>query len=221
MTDNRMRILEALAAEVEESGYSATTVADIVRRARVSRRTFYESFRDRDSCYLALADHINTTMVDAVGAAFDAVADAPLDDRVERALRTFVTVAAAAPGITLSLHRELPALGAAGMRQRREMLTRFADLVTSHIDGESATPIAAMFLVSGFNEVIASAIEDGTDPAAALPALRRLVLASLDADVAERPSMEDLLSKVRERKRAQPATTSTERILADLDADRR
>ncbi|WP_336789419.1 FitA-like ribbon-helix-helix domain-containing protein [Gordonia malaquae] len=39
--------------------------------------------------------------------------------------------------------------------------------------------------------------------------------------LAERPSMEDLLSKVRERKRAQPATTSTERILADLDADRR
>ncbi|MDR2281488.1 MAG: TetR/AcrR family transcriptional regulator [Gordonia sp. (in: high G+C Gram-positive bacteria)] len=183
MTANRMRILEALAAEVEESGYAATTVADIVRRARVSRRTFYESFPDRDSCYLALADHINTTMVDAVGATFDSAVGVPLSERVGRALQTFVTVARAAPGITLSLHRELPALGAAGMRKRREMLTRFAALVTSHVDRESATPTAAMFLVSGFNEVIASAIEDGTDPAAALPALRRLVLASLDADV--------------------------------------
>src|SRR4051794_29589088 len=38
----RQRLLDALEASIAEGGYSRATVADIVRRARTSRRTFYE-----------------------------------------------------------------------------------------------------------------------------------------------------------------------------------
>src|SRR4051794_35825791 len=36
----RQRLVDALAASITDVGYSATTVAEIVRRARTSRRTF-------------------------------------------------------------------------------------------------------------------------------------------------------------------------------------
>ncbi len=48
----RVRLLAAAAAEVDAHGYAATTVARITTRARVSRRTFYELFENREECVL-------------------------------------------------------------------------------------------------------------------------------------------------------------------------
>lgn len=50
----RARILAAAMDTVDEVGYARMTVTQVVRRARVSRRTFYELFRDRDDCVLAV-----------------------------------------------------------------------------------------------------------------------------------------------------------------------
>lgn len=52
----RSRILQALAEEVVEKGYRQVTVADIVRRAGVARNTFYESFANKEQCFLAVSD---------------------------------------------------------------------------------------------------------------------------------------------------------------------
>jgi AcrR family transcriptional regulator len=40
----RGRLLEGMAAAIRETGYRDATVADVVRHARTSRRTFYEHF---------------------------------------------------------------------------------------------------------------------------------------------------------------------------------
>jgi AcrR family transcriptional regulator/DNA-binding MarR family transcriptional regulator len=48
----RVRVLRAAAVAVDERGYGAVTVAHITARAKVSRRTFYELFVDRDECLL-------------------------------------------------------------------------------------------------------------------------------------------------------------------------
>ncbi len=50
----RVRLLRAAAAAVDEHGYGAVTVAHIAARARISRRTFYELFVDREQCLLAV-----------------------------------------------------------------------------------------------------------------------------------------------------------------------
>ena len=47
------RLLDGLAASVRERGYRDTTVADIVRHARTSKRTFYEQFDSKDRCPLS------------------------------------------------------------------------------------------------------------------------------------------------------------------------
>jgi AcrR family transcriptional regulator len=52
----RRRMLAAAVDTVEEVGYARMTVAQIISRARVSRKTFYDVFADREDCFLAAFD---------------------------------------------------------------------------------------------------------------------------------------------------------------------
>jgi AcrR family transcriptional regulator len=49
----RTRLLEAVGRAVAEKGYGGATIDDIVRRAGVSKMTFYEHFRDKEDCFVA------------------------------------------------------------------------------------------------------------------------------------------------------------------------
>jgi AcrR family transcriptional regulator len=65
----RARILAAMVRVVAEQGVGATTVSRVVKRAGVSRRTFYELFSGCEDCFLAVFE-------DAVGRASGIVAEA-------------------------------------------------------------------------------------------------------------------------------------------------
>lgn len=52
----RERIFRGLAAAMAERGYAATPVAEIIRRAGVSRETFYQQFDSKQDCFLAAYD---------------------------------------------------------------------------------------------------------------------------------------------------------------------
>lgn len=52
----RVRLLAGAVRAVDELGYDGATVAEITLRARVSRRTFYDLFSNREDCLLAVLD---------------------------------------------------------------------------------------------------------------------------------------------------------------------
>jgi AcrR family transcriptional regulator len=54
----RSRLLAAAVRAVDELGWANTTVADVVARSRVSRRTFYETFANRDECLAAVFEDL-------------------------------------------------------------------------------------------------------------------------------------------------------------------
>ncbi len=54
----RSRLLAAAIAAVDELGYADTTVSDVTNRARVSRRTFYELFSNREECLIAVLEDV-------------------------------------------------------------------------------------------------------------------------------------------------------------------
>jgi AcrR family transcriptional regulator len=60
----RARLLEAMVQVVAEKGYAAATVADAVRRAKVSRGTFYELFESKQACLVA-AYRLGTEVLEA------------------------------------------------------------------------------------------------------------------------------------------------------------
>ncbi|HEV3071144.1 MAG TPA: TetR/AcrR family transcriptional regulator [Solirubrobacteraceae bacterium] len=66
----RSRMLAAAAQAVEELGYARATVAHITRRAKISRRTFYELFRNREECLIAALEDVTARIrgeLDAAG----------------------------------------------------------------------------------------------------------------------------------------------------------
>ena len=51
---HRLRLIRAMATVVAKAGYVSVSVADIVKEAKVSRRTFYELYKNKEDCFLDL-----------------------------------------------------------------------------------------------------------------------------------------------------------------------
>src|SRR6201996_7351579 len=86
---HRERWIAAMAQAIEQKGYRDTTVADVVRLARTSRRSFYEHFEDRDACFLALFEAANDPMMQRVAANVDPTGS--LDEQVEAAVAGYIS----------------------------------------------------------------------------------------------------------------------------------
>lgn len=163
----RRRLLDGLAASIEERGYRDTTVADIVRHARTSKRTFYDHFASKEACFFELLTANNEELVDTLNAAIDP--EAPWRDQVRQAVSAYVQTIEASPAITLSWIRELPALGEAARPMMRQGSGRLAAAIVELSAGSgfrraglaplSAT--AAVILVGGLRELTAQTVEDG------------------------------------------------------------
>ena len=67
----RARILAAMFDVVAEHGVANVTVAHIVTRSGVSRRTFYELFADREDCFLVAFDEAIARIASVVAPAFE------------------------------------------------------------------------------------------------------------------------------------------------------
>ncbi len=65
----RSRLLAATVRAVDELGYGDTTVSDVTSRARVSRRTFYELFANREECLAAVLEDVVGLVVGELAAA--------------------------------------------------------------------------------------------------------------------------------------------------------
>ncbi len=169
VTDFRRRLLDGLAASIAERGYRETTVADIVRGARTSKRTFYDHFSAKEECFVELLSANNDDLVAAVGTAVDP--HAPWTEQVRQAVTAFVQTIDANPAITLSWIRELPALGEDARPMLRRGLTALTQMIvalTGSPGFRSAgvaplSPIAAVILVGGLRELTAQTVEDGGD----------------------------------------------------------
>lgn len=158
---HRQRLLEGMAKSVGIKGYAASTVADIVAQAGVSRRTFYEHFESRADCLIALYE--------AAGHAAIAVLRSALDPsrgwqtQVEVALRAYLEFLASDPVLLRTLYIEILGLGLAGLAARRRVNQEIADFMLVVINKPpQATllpPELAMSVVGGVNELILVAIE--------------------------------------------------------------
>src|SRR5690242_13928807 len=129
---HRERLITALAESIEEKGYRDTTVADVVRIARTSRRTFYEQFEDRDACFLALFDATNDDTMNAIAAAVRP--DRPLGEQVDVALEAYTDSVTAHPDLYKSFVRELPGLGQPGADRQLAVIERFAELLIGLVE---------------------------------------------------------------------------------------
>jgi AcrR family transcriptional regulator len=124
LASQRGRLLDAMAEAVAEHSYGATTIAHVVSRAGVSRKTFYEHFRDKEHCFLAMYDTGIAFVLGRLTEALEA-ADEPRQRLVE-GVRTFLAVLADEPAFCRAIVLEVYAAGPAGLARRRAVLQVFA-----------------------------------------------------------------------------------------------
>jgi AcrR family transcriptional regulator len=186
---HRARITGGLAAAIAEKGYAAVTIADVVRHARVSKRTFYEHFADKEACFLALYAETSDDLLELIASAA-ASAAGPWDARLAAAARAYFERVAAEPELIRAALLEIQAAGPRARGLRREVQRRYAEQLrtlsiaaAAEEHGISAlSPALATAVVGGLNELMLEAAEAGQashmgELAAAATELLRAVLA--------------------------------------------
>jgi AcrR family transcriptional regulator len=186
---HRGRLTGGLAAAIAEKGYAAATIADVVRHAHVSKRTFYEHFADKEACFLALYAETSDDLLELIASAA-ASAAGPWDARLAAAARAYFERVAAEPELIRAALLEIQAAGPRARGLRREVQRRYAEQLrtlsiaaAAEEHGISAlSPALATAVVGGLNELMLEAAEAGQashmgELAAAATELLRAVLA--------------------------------------------
>jgi AcrR family transcriptional regulator len=86
--NQRERLLGALVTIVARDGYADSKITDIAEDAKVSLRSFYENFPDKEACFLAAYEALD----DYIGTQIDAALSRAGDDWAERAATAFATL---------------------------------------------------------------------------------------------------------------------------------
>jgi AcrR family transcriptional regulator len=163
------RLTDGLAASIAEKGYAATTIADVVRHAHVSKRTFYEQFSDKEECFLALYSATSDELLELIADAADGAG--PWEERIEAAARTYFERLAAEPALLRAGVVEIQAAGPRARRLRRDVQRRYADLLRTlseqaaaeQADVRALSPALATAVVGGLNELMLEAVEEGEE----------------------------------------------------------
>ncbi|WP_240980098.1 TetR/AcrR family transcriptional regulator [Ramlibacter agri] len=157
---HRGRLLEGMARAVAAKGYADTTIADIVREASVSRRTFYEHFSTKAGCLIALYGAASHNALKVLRQAIDPAHD--WQSQVENANAAYFGALAANPVLLRTLYIEILGLGAEGLAARRRVNQEIADLIMDVVKdghGSPLPPQMAMAIVGGINELVLQYIE--------------------------------------------------------------
>ena len=157
---HRDRLCAAMAAAMTEKGYVGTSVEDVLKRARVSRQSFYVLFSSKLDCFMAAFDKASELLVLRLqettggGGGGDAAA------RFERVVTAYLDALASEPGYARLFLVEVYAAGPEVVQRR------------AHIQRELARALAGLMGVTGpageyACQVIVAAVSSMVTPAVA------------------------------------------------------
>jgi AcrR family transcriptional regulator len=159
--NQRERMLLAVAEAVAEQGFATTTVADIIARARLSRRTFYEHFADKEECFLAAYDTVVEQLLAAVGQAYEQAEG--WAQKVHDGLETFLAYLAAEPAFARMCIVEVVGAGPEARSRRDAAMRVFVDFLAPGREeapkGIDVPALSEEIVVGGIYEIIYSRLQ--------------------------------------------------------------
>jgi AcrR family transcriptional regulator len=121
------RLCSAALVVVGELGYAATTVADIVGRAQVARRTFYSLFTGKDECFAAAYDFGIEAGLGRLQERVAVAAPQSFQARVRLSFDAYLTALAAQPAGARALYVETLVAGGPLVEHRARVHRMLAD----------------------------------------------------------------------------------------------
>jgi AcrR family transcriptional regulator len=132
----RLRLVRAMAEGMAEKGYARTSVADVLRRARVSRETFYALFDSKEDCFMSAFEQAYAHIVDQISERAAAAADDGDGERPRAPIEAFSEVfghyldALAGDPVSARVFLiEVYAAGPSAIRRRLELQRGLVDAV--------------------------------------------------------------------------------------------
>lgn len=154
MTGKHQRILRGMLESVGKQGYEQTTVQDALDAAGLYRQAFYDSFEDKEDCYLQALDAgsawIELAMREAAASA------STWRDQVRGALGGLLGFLDEQPEIGRALLVEVHAAGPRAVGKRTEAMERAARLIdrAREESDDPAPAISAEAIVAGILAVL-------------------------------------------------------------------
>lgn len=153
---HRLRLALAMIETIAEKGYRATRVADVIARAGVSRKTFYEHFANKRDCLLVTFDLVADEGMRRVEQAYREAEGWP--GRVEAAIRALFEASIENPGaLRLSLV-EIGSVGPAGIERRERSIERYERVIREGLElapGEgTVSEMTLKAVIGGLNRVL-------------------------------------------------------------------
>ena len=139
--DQRERLYEAMIQSVNERGFVATTISDLVAGAGVSRRSFYEHFQNKEECLLATYDALIERLTAQIAESFDPEADWTV--QIETFVRALFEASSDRPDAARLVSVEMGAAGPIGIERwarDADRLARFVSYIFEHAPGEGSVP---------------------------------------------------------------------------------
>ncbi|NNH74007.1 TetR/AcrR family transcriptional regulator [Nocardia uniformis] len=172
----RDRILLAMAEAMAENGYVGTPVASIIKRAGVSRETFYEQFRSKEDCFEAAYERavelLLTGLLEVTGNAPD---DESPQQRIARVLTAYLDGLAAHPAFARLFLVEVYAAGNEAITRRTTLQDTFVAIVADILGAETESQrFACQTLVAALSAMVTARI--ATDDIDGLRELREPLL---------------------------------------------
>jgi AcrR family transcriptional regulator len=161
--NQKERILAAVADVTSAASYAEMTVEDIIVTAGVSRRTFYEHFKNKEDAFLEAYDEATGRLLAALRWAIES--QDTFVDRVRVAIELFLCVLSADPAFARMCIVEVLAAGPEAARRRALTLAAFAQMLEDNamelLADQPPSALTAETVVGGLHDVIYTRILRG------------------------------------------------------------
>ncbi len=172
-------MLASAAYVLAEEGYERMSVARVTHGARVSRRTFYDVFEDREDCFLAVFEDALARVSRRVIEAYQGVEARDWCERIRSGFQGLLTFFDEEPHLAKLLVVDALRTGPHVLQRRAEVLARVAAAIQdggakASKDLEQLSPLTGEGVVGGVLGVIHTRLSVG-DPGALLELLNPLM----------------------------------------------
>jgi AcrR family transcriptional regulator len=214
----RARMLAAMTEVCSELGAANITVAHVVARSGVSRRTFYEQFADREECFLAAVEEALHCACRYVLPAYESD-DGRWRERIRAGLEALLSFLDDEPYMARLLMVGILGAGDEALRRRQEVLAPLLAAVdegrSEARNGQALPLLTAEGVVGGVLSVLHARLADPSRDGSLLELtgqlMSMLVLPYLGAAAAQRESLRPAPQRADRRK---PVSANS---LHDLD----
>lgn len=160
--NQRERIVAAVAQVASLHGYGEMSVQHIVREAGVSRRTFYEQFKNKDEAFIAAFDGASSLLIASIRKAVDA--EETPEAKVSAAFSAFLEILSASPAFAKMCIVEVLAAGPTAIDRRARTMEEFTTMFREGSDAlieNPPSPLIAETIIGGVYETVYRRIARG------------------------------------------------------------